>query len=194
MSRLGKYRGKSRENNDEVSLLRANIVLRIVAFLIDISIIRFSFQGLIILLGSQGIIAETLVNSTNRILMQGLAPFRGWIPFFNVLHSLEDLQIHIMISIYLLLYFILLEHYWGRTIGKKITKMRVVDKKGEKITLKNSFLRNITKYIWRLPLIGLLLGLTEWIILFFYDDRIGDILGDTIVVSKVQGNIFSKEE
>jgi len=181
-------------DSDDITLLHANTFLRILAFFIDISIIRFSFQGFAIILGNLGLFSESFVESISRNLLEGIAPFRGWYPFFNIIESFTDLKFHILISVYLLAYFIFLEHYWGKTIGKKITRMKVVSKRGENISLKNSFLRNITRYIWRLPIIGILLGFAEILMLFLYDGRVGDMLGNTNVVSKVQKNIFGDEK
>lgn len=68
----------------------------------------------------------------------------------------------------------------GRTLGKRMTKLRVVDGRGLPITLEQSFVRNVVRVLDFLPLFYGLGGLVS---LIDRDHRrLGDILADTLVV------------
>ncbi len=78
------------------------------------------------------------------------------------------------------LYFIILEAYFGQTIGKKIMKIKVVNYKQEKAGIKKSLIRNILRLIDGLPafnLLGLML-----IIYTKNHQRFGDIVAKTFVI------------
>lgn len=78
------------------------------------------------------------------------------------------------------LYFILTEAYLGQTVGKKIMRIKVVDYKNNKISIKKAAIRNILRLIDGLPafsFIGLLL-----IIFSKNHQRFGDIVAKTFVI------------
>ena len=80
------------------------------------------------------------------------------------------------------LYFILLEHLTGQTIGKKIMKIAVINQHGKKPTIKQAVIRNILRIIDSLPIfyiLGVLL-----ILLTKQKQRLGDIIAHTIVVKE----------
>jgi uncharacterized RDD family membrane protein YckC len=52
------------------------------------------------------------------------------------------------------LYFILLDAFWGATIGKKIVGLEVQLEKGGRISLIKSIIRNISKITIVLPIVG----------------------------------------
>ncbi|MBO0995084.1 RDD family protein [Bacillus sp. SD088] len=88
----------------------------------------------------------------------------------------------ILIGVFLLNYgyFMILEFFWGgKTIGKKIMGIRVIQENGQSITFLSSFIRNLLLLIDSLPyyLVGLLM-------VFFHPKkkRLGDLLAGTIVV------------
>ena len=56
------------------------------------------------------------------------------------------------------LYFMLLDTYWGATIGKRILGLQVQTLNGSRIPLDKSFIRNISKIFW----LFLLLRLVSW--------------------------------
>ncbi|MEH7335748.1 RDD family protein [Neobacillus drentensis] len=68
----------------------------------------------------------------------------------------------------------------GRTIGKKILGIRVIQENGHSITLLSSFIRNLMRIIDSLPT-AYLLGI---IMVFFHSKhkRLGDLVAGTIVV------------
>ncbi|MCJ7842004.1 RDD family protein [Lederbergia sp. NSJ-179] len=77
-------------------------------------------------------------------------------------------------------YFVILEFFWGgKTIGKKIMGIRVIQENGHSITFLSSLIRNLLLIIDSLPyyLVGLLM-------VFFHPKkkRLGDLLAGTIVV------------
>ena len=68
----------------------------------------------------------------------------------------------------------------GRTLGKQVMKLRVVDGRGLPITLEQSFVRNVVRVLDFAPLFYGLGGLVS---LIDRDHRrLGDILADTLVV------------
>ncbi|WP_223631568.1 RDD family protein, partial [Pseudomonas atacamensis] len=68
----------------------------------------------------------------------------------------------------------------GRTIGKRILGIRVIQENGHSITLLSSFIRNLLRIIDSLPT-AYLLGM---IMVFFHSKhkRLGDLVAGTIVV------------
>lgn len=72
--------------------------------------------------------------------------------------------------------------YQGRTIGKRIARLRVVDGRGLPITLEQSFVRNVVRVLDFLPLFYGLGGLTS--LIDREHRRLGDILADTLVVQE----------
>lgn len=78
-------------------------------------------------------------------------------------------------------YFLVLEFaYGGKTIGKKIMGIRVIQENGHSITLLSSFIRNLLRIIDQLPA-NYLLGM---LMVFFNQKhkRLGDLMAGTIVV------------
>ncbi|WP_058305871.1 RDD family protein [Gracilibacillus massiliensis] len=82
-------------------------------------------------------------------------------------------------------YFILFEYFWGgRTIGKRILGIRVIQENGHNITLLSSIIRNFVRIIDSLPS-----AYAVGIILIFAHNkhkRLGDITAGTIVVHEKQ--------
>ncbi|WP_112179911.1 MULTISPECIES: RDD family protein [Paraliobacillus] len=78
-------------------------------------------------------------------------------------------------------YYLFLEYFWGgRTIGKKIIGLRVIQDNGHSITLLSSFIRNFLRIIDSLPaayFVGMLL-----VFLHPKHKRLGDLAAGTIVV------------
>ena len=78
-------------------------------------------------------------------------------------------------------YFLFLEYFTGgRTIGKKLVGIRVIQDNGHSITLLSSFIRNFLRLVDSLPasyLIGMILIFTH-----SKHKRLGDIVAGTIVV------------
>ena len=85
-----------------------------------------------------------------------------------------------------LLYFTYLESEegGGATIGKKILDLKVVDRTGRKVDMKDSFIRNIARLIWSLPCVGFLLLLLDVYLIHDSEQRIGDRLANTYVVKE----------
>lgn len=78
-------------------------------------------------------------------------------------------------------YFFLFEFFsGGRTLGKKLVGIRVIQENGHSITLLSSFIRNLIRIIDSLPT-AYLLGI---IMIFFHSKhkRLGDLVAGTIVV------------
>ena len=78
-------------------------------------------------------------------------------------------------------YFIAFEYFsGGRTIGKRVIGIRVIQENGHSLTLLSSFIRNLLRIIDSLPA-SYFLGL---IMIFFHSKhkRIGDLVAGTIVV------------
>lgn len=186
MSRTGKYRSLGLKQKS--TGVKANSFFRIIAYLIDAVLIRFIFEGVVFLLRIGGLITETWLINIDLYLGEGLAPLRGGglvLEQLIFITSLQDVVIHLTYSALFLAYFIVLESgkFGGQTIGKKIFGMKVIDRSGSKTDLKKSALRNSTKYLLRVPILGILLGVFDFIILIFYSTRSGDMLADTDVVS-----------
>lgn len=135
-------------------------VLRFIAIIID-SIICFVIAWLLLSL--------VLVS----LLFSG-ASYLFWLGYGNWL------VLPFVAGILQVLYFVILEVYWGGTIGKRIIGLRVQMTNGNKVAIDKAFIRNISKIYW-------ILLLLDWLVAFVtpgddrrqkYTDRIA---GTTVV-------------
>ncbi|WML48946.1 RDD family protein [Neobacillus sp. PS3-34] len=110
-------------------------------------------------------------------VMKGISEF----PFF-----LDENSMPLAITVIALFiinwgYFFAFEFFsGGRTIGKRLLGIRVIQENGHSITLLSSFIRNFIRIIDSLP-VGYFLGM---IMVFFHPKhkRLGDLVAGTIVV------------
>ncbi len=145
--------------------------------------IQFQIAGL----GSRAaafIIDQLLLWVVNIITIVGL------LFIYNGMESMQfflmDSSIPLAVTLILLFivnwgYFFVFEFFsGGRTIGKKVVGIRVIQENGHSITLLSSFIRNIIRLIDSLPT-AYLLGM---IMIFFHSKhkRLGDLVAGTIVV------------
>ncbi|WP_064094264.1 RDD family protein [Rossellomorea aquimaris] len=78
-------------------------------------------------------------------------------------------------------YYFLLEFFWGgKTVGKRVLGIRVIQENGHSITLLSSFIRNLLRLIDSLPAFYFI-GMTM-LYLHSKHKRIGDLVAGTIVV------------
>ncbi|ENH96440.1 RDD domain containing protein [Gracilibacillus halophilus YIM-C55.5] len=88
-------------------------------------------------------------------------------------------------------YFIFSEYFWaGRTVGKRLLGIRVIQENGHRITFLSSIIRNFMRLIDSLPtayLIGILL-----VFLHSKHKRLGDITAGTIVIHEHQRKKHNK--
>ncbi|MDL4840703.1 RDD family protein [Aquibacillus sp. LR5S19] len=78
-------------------------------------------------------------------------------------------------------YFFILEYFFGgRTVGKRLLGIRVIQENGHSITLLSSFIRNLIRLIDSLP-VAYFVGI---VMIFFHSKhkRLGDLVAGTIVV------------
>ncbi len=98
--------------------------------------------------------------------------------------DMDSVMIAVAIIVIFLLnwgYFFAFEYFsGGKTIGKKIIGIRVIQENGHSITLLSSFIRNLLRIIDSLP-VNYFLGI---IMIFFHPKhkRLGDLVAGTIVV------------
>ncbi len=78
----------------------------------------------------------------------------------------------------------------GATLAKKMLDIMVVDRHGGKVSFSTSFLRNLARLIWSIPVIGWLLLLLDVFLIADGDQRIGDKLANTYVVKEEYGSIY----
>ncbi|MCC3357282.1 RDD family protein [Bacillus sp. REN16] len=89
-------------------------------------------------------------------------------------------------------YFFLLEFFaGGKTIGKKVVGIRVIQENGHSITLLSSFIRNFLRIIDSLPA-SYFLGI---IMVFFHPKhkRLGDLVAGTIVIHERRAKNHKKQ-
>lgn len=73
------------------------------------------------------------------------------------------------------------EYYWnGQTFGKRLLRLRVVDAAGLRLTLPQVVLRNLLRFVDRLPLAYLVGGVA--MLASRRAQRLGDLAADTLVV------------
>lgn len=149
--------------------------------------LQFKLAGL----GSRAaaIIIDLLIITIVNILL-------GVIAYFTM-NSLEELILTmdvampiaivvVIIFIFYWGYFLIFEYFnGGKTIGKKIVGIRVIQDNGHSITLLSSIIRNLMRIIDMLP-IGYFIGI---VMIFFHSkhQRFGDIVAGTIVVHEREG-------
>ncbi|MCA1064153.1 RDD family protein [Rossellomorea sp. AcN35-11] len=78
-------------------------------------------------------------------------------------------------------YFFALEYFWGgKTVGKRLLGIRVMQENGHSVTLLSCFIRNLVRIIDMLP-VSYFLGM---IMIFLHSKhkRVGDLVAGTIVV------------
>ncbi|MCK4478608.1 RDD family protein [Candidatus Bathyarchaeota archaeon] len=80
-----------------------------------------------------------------------------------------------------ILYFALLEFYYGWTVGKKIMNLKTIELGGHRPALDLAFIRNISKIYWILVLIDVIIGLAT---LGDPHQKISDRMAGTTVVSR----------
>jgi uncharacterized RDD family membrane protein YckC len=140
----------------------AGLGSRTAAFLIDqILLMAFNILTLIVLF----------------IIMIGMPS----IPYFIAENTLPLAITMIVLFIINWGYFFVYEYFsGGRTLGKKLIGIRVIQENGHSITLLSSFIRNLIRIIDSLPT-GYFLGI---IMIFFHSKhkRLGDVVAGTIVV------------
>ncbi|MBS3817812.1 MAG: RDD family protein [Candidatus Thermoplasmatota archaeon] len=186
MEKKKTFRSSIPDPSETVSIINANPLQRVIAFAIDFTIIQVSVLLILILLGNMGLVSRMLVFEIYNFRTNIYDP----LAYFT---SLEDIFIHIGISAYFLIYFIVPEskYVWGKTIGKRVIGIEVLDSNADKVGLKASFLRNSTKYFLRVPVIGIPFGMIELILIFLYSSRTGDILTDASVASAYHRGSFT---
>jgi uncharacterized RDD family membrane protein YckC len=102
----------------------------------------------------------------------------------NITSEASSYLIAVFIGIVFLvsnLYYIALEYFMGgKTVGKKIVGIRVIQDNGQSLTLLSAILRNLFRLVDSLPL---LYGLGA-VVCFFHprDKRVGDLIAGTVVV------------
>lgn len=95
-------------------------------------------------------------------------------PFFHVPPS-------ILVVTAFIGYHVVSEAKWGRTVGKHLLGLTVVNTSGEPISMSSAVVRNLTKLIGASSVVLILAGVVL-IADSEYNQRLGDRLGETIVV------------
>ncbi len=80
----------------------------------------------------------------------------------------------------IILYYVLLEGSWGRTAGKWLLGMQIVNPDGSPISLRQSVIRNLGRMIDGLPVLNIV-GIVS-ILRSPQNQRVGDKLAGTMVV------------
>lgn len=100
---------------------------------------------------------------------------------FDMIHPI--LLIFSVIILGEFFYFSILE-YIGNTLGKKFAGIKVVDTSGDRITLKQSLVRNSERLIWLIPLLGQILLYLSVDNIKTYHCRFGDDWANTYVIDE----------
>jgi uncharacterized RDD family membrane protein YckC len=162
-------------------LRRAGIVSRTIAYLIDglilgtgIFLLIIALILFLVLIGAP--VSSTTDGSTYTMeahagddvsVLVAMVMLFGMLAFFVTAFG------------YVICYNILLEGYFGRTIGKYIMRLKVLKTDGTKIGYREAILRNIPKYVGNFIFIDALI-----MVLFFREEkqRAFDKVADTIVI------------
>jgi uncharacterized RDD family membrane protein YckC len=143
------------------SQLQDHWIRRLVAFIIDIIIV----SAITLLIAAIISLLFNLITAATGLPWYVLNPFS--FPFFAGILSI--------------LYFSLMEAYYGATLGKTIMNLKVVKPDGQKPTIDLAFLRNASKIYWILVLLDTIIGLATP---GDPHQRMTDRIAHTTVVSK----------
>jgi uncharacterized RDD family membrane protein YckC len=162
-------------------LRRAGLLSRTIAYFIDALIIGAGIfllgVAVVLLITGIGVPASTTVDGTDYNLgMQAGDSVTGWMVAVLILVMMA---FFITAFGYVICYNILLEGYFGRTVGKYLLGLKVLKTDGTKIGYREAILRNIPKYVGNFIVIDALIMLV-----FFNSEkqRAFDKVADTIVV------------
>jgi uncharacterized RDD family membrane protein YckC len=101
--------------------------------------------------------------------------------FFNAAQNwFNVISFPLIIGVGLILYFPISEVSWGVTLGKSIMGLKVTNINGDRPTLGQAFIRNISKIYWILLLLDVIVGLA---VQTDYKQKYSDKYAGTIVVS-----------
>lgn len=112
----------------------------------------------------------------------------GFTNFLAILST--DVAIAFAVASYFVLslgYGIVLEWFWrGQTLGKRLLRLRVMDVEGLHLRFDQIVLRNILRFIDRLPWLYLVGGVA--VVLSRHNQRLGDFAANTVVVRTERPN------
>lgn len=103
------------------------------------------------------------------------------------LTGLPALILFSTLGVVMLVYFLLLEAFFGLTLGKVVAEVQVRTAAGQKIGIKASAIRNLLRLVDALPFFPLYLVGSFIVILTSRHVRLGDIVAGTVVVRREQG-------
>ncbi len=81
-------------------------------------------------------------------------------------------------------YFVVFETAFGGTVGKSFAGIVVIDSEGEKPSLRTSFVRNLERLFWLVPVLGQIVFFISVKCIEYDNQRWGDQMADTFVVYK----------
>lgn len=130
------------------NLRRAGILSRTIAYLIDALIIGAGIMlfalTTVLFLMAIGVPVETSASDTSFNARMSGDAVTGWMVAVMILVMLA---FFVTAFSYVICYTILLEGYFGRTVGKYLMGLKVLREDGTKIGYREAILRNIPKYL-----------------------------------------------
>jgi uncharacterized RDD family membrane protein YckC len=130
------------------------------------------------------ILDKVILTAVNIVLVLIAILVTKGLSMYNIFGNSESIPFAIAIILYFVInygYFLAFEFFGGgKTIGKKVVGIRVIQENGHTVTLLSSFIRNFLRLIDQLP-IGYFLG---FLVMFFHPKhkRLGDLVAGTLVV------------
>lgn len=121
---------------------------RLLAYLIDIAIVSILFAGIMFILpknNNMDVLESELTVLNEQVLKEDMDTSVYMNRYANIIHSMdkENVMKVILNVLCILIYFVLVPYYWdGRTIGKKLCKIRIVKEK-EKLSIGDLTLRSL---------------------------------------------------
>ncbi|MGD8565902.1 MAG: RDD family protein [Candidatus Bathyarchaeota archaeon] len=107
-----------------------------------------------------------IIDSIIASIIVAIIGFIIWIPFMIAAAAVgapwylfNPLSFPFFMGIFSVLYFVILETYFGGAWGKRIMGLKTVDRYGKPPTLEASLIRNISKIYWILILLDTIVGL-----------------------------------
>ncbi len=175
-----------------VSIIDAGFFSRLLGFFIDYTILMLSALLILILFAGLGWVSP---ESVFQIFWNRTNVYEN-ISLIALVTSTRNILIHISYSLYFIFYFVILESKYllGTSPGKRLLKLSVVNADADKLTLKESFIRNVTKYLLRPPIIGIIFGFLEIFLVMFYSKRTGDMLVGTFVAKDVHKGKYYEDQ
>lgn len=142
----------------------AGFIPRLIAYLLDMALVAIPFIGYIRAAST----LDRLLGLFVPVFFPGTSIWVLWAVFAGATY----------------VYFTALEAYAGRTVGKRITGIKVTDLHGDPPDPVACLLRNLYRALYHIPLAGQAVAVLDGFLVLRTGRRLGDMAAETLVVKE----------